>query len=148
MWWRREKKEVSEFLYMILVSDARKGYAREVAQRMEVPYPTLSKYWLGKRRFPATLVKPLFAATGEDERVARFFLLGGSNYRLERETPHKAEENWSRGLLHLSQLQGKVAALYLEVSGTMQPQEAEQLDTTLKELVTQAESLRAACQQG
>jgi hypothetical protein len=40
---------------------------------MEVPYPTLSKYWLGHRRFPAALLKPLFVATDQDPRVGEFF---------------------------------------------------------------------------
>ena len=85
MWWRREKKEVSEFLYRLLVSEApSKGFARQVAERMGVPYPTLSKYWLGKVRFPAALVGPLFLATDQDVRVAEFFVLQGSGYRLER----------------------------------------------------------------
>ncbi len=75
MWWKSEKREVTAFLYRILVAEApAKGYARTVAERMQVPYPTLSKYWLG-RRFPASLVRPLFLATGCSERVADFFLL-------------------------------------------------------------------------
>src|SRR5689334_12525349 len=73
VWWRK-KTDVSEFLYKLLVAEAPRGYARQVAERMSVPYATLSKYWLGKRVFPAALVKPLYLATQRDARVAEFFV--------------------------------------------------------------------------
>ena len=86
MWWSRKKDATAEFLYKVLVGDAPRGFAKEVAAKMGVPYPTLSKYWLGKRRFPANLVRPLFLATNGDARVAEHFLLDGSDYRLVRKS--------------------------------------------------------------
>ena len=88
MWFSRKKPDpTAELLYKVLVADAPRGNAKRVAERMGIPYPTLSKYWLGKRRFPASLVRPLFVATDGDPRVASYFLLEGTGYRLERASP-------------------------------------------------------------
>jgi hypothetical protein len=88
VWFSRKKSDpTAELLYKVLVADAPRGYAKTVAEKMGIPYPTLSKYWLGKRRFPAMLVRPLFLATDGDPRVAEYFLLEGSGFRLERAAP-------------------------------------------------------------
>lgn len=151
MFWSRKKDEVAEFLYRILIGEAPRGYAKQVAARMSVPYPTLSKYWLGKRRFPAMLVRPLFLATGCDPRVAEFFLLADSGHRLER-TSHTAEPiELSRAVMLLGSLEAKVAELYLgatapegEAGERISAREAEALRTAVQALITHAEKLRAA----
>ena len=114
MWWSRKKDATAEFLYKVLVGDAERGYAKQVAAKMGVPYPTLSKYWLGKRRFPASLVRPLFLAMDGDRRVAEFFILEGSGYRLQ------------------------------PTDGTEPQVDLETLRRTVQELISQAEALRAA----
>ena len=114
MWWSRKKDATAEFLYKLLVGDAQRGYAKEVAAKMGVPYPTLSKYWLGKRRFPASLVRPLFLATGGDVRVAEFFILEGSDYRLVRKNASDS------------------------------PVDVEALQEDVEQLISHAEALRAA----
>jgi transcriptional regulator with XRE-family HTH domain len=151
VWWSREKAEISEFLYKVLVGDAPRGYARQVATRMGVPYPTLSKYWLGKRRFPASLVKPLFLATDEDVRVAEFFVLDGSSYRLERSSEPEAPADLTRAVMTLASIEAKVTDLYLSStaagseSGTgIGPGEAEALRGAIQQLISHAERLRAA----
>jgi len=151
MWWKREKKEVTEFLYKLLVTEGPKGYARKVAERMEVPYPTLSKYWLGKRRFPAALIKPLFLATSQDPRVADFFLLDGSDYQLDRRDDADPPTDLSRSILLLGKLGGTVNDLYLQATSPesedgeqISPREAETLRAALQQLVIHAERLRVA----
>lgn len=151
MWWTREKTEISEFLYKLLIGDAPRGYARQVATRMGVPYPTLSKYWLGKRRFPASLVKPLFLATEEDVRVAEFFVLDGSGYRLERAAATPPILDLPRAVMTLSSLQAKIMDLYLSATGEesdggakVSAGEAEALRLALQQLTAHAERLRAA----
>lgn len=155
MWWRREKAEVAEFLYRLLVTDAPRGYARQVAERMGVPYPTLSKYWLGRRRFPASLVKPLFLATGDDVRVAEFFLLGGSGHRLVPAESGPVPEDLTRAVLALSSLEARVAEQYLdataadsEAGAAVSAREAEALSLTLQQLISHAQAVRAALARG
>ena len=115
MWWRRKNRDVAAFLYGLLVADAPRGYARTIADRMGVPYPTLSKYWLGKRRFPAALVRPLFLATDQDPRVAEFFVLDGSRYALTRRDDDPDDDlDLAHAVLTLSKLEGRVSALYLD----------------------------------
>jgi hypothetical protein len=70
VFWSRKKDATAEFLYRVLVGDADRGYAKEVAAKMGVPYPTLSKYWLGKRRFPASLGKAIGPGEAEALRTA------------------------------------------------------------------------------
>jgi transcriptional regulator with XRE-family HTH domain len=151
VWWRREKTEIAEFLYKILITEAPRGYARQVAERMGVPYPTLSKYWLGKRRFPAALVKPLFRAANEDTRIAEFFLLDGSGYRLERTADTAPPADLPRAVIMLASLEAKVTELYLaattpesEAGTRVSPTEAEALRGAVQQLITHAERLRAA----
>lgn len=151
MWWNREKKEVSEFLYRLLVADAPRGTAQAVAARMEVPYPTLSKYWLGHRRFPAALLKPLFVATEQDPRIGEFFLTDGTDYALVRRTPQPAPADRARALMELHELQGRLASLFLAATrpdsdaGTaVSDGEAAALRGALDELIAAAQRLRAA----
>jgi transcriptional regulator with XRE-family HTH domain len=151
VWWSREKTEIAEFLYKILISEAPRGYARQVAAKMGVPYPTLSKYWLGKRRFPASLVKPLFLATDEDVRIAEFFVLGGSRYRLERTGEIEPSSDLPRAVMMLATLEAKITGLYLaatepasEAGERVSAGEAEALRGAVQQLITHAERLRAA----
>ncbi len=151
VWWKREKTEIAEFLYKILILDAPRGYARQVAEDMGVPYPTLSKYWLGKRRFPASLVKPLFRATHEDVRVAEFFVLDGSSYRLQRAGAVVPPNDLPRAVMMLASLEAKVTDLYLaatapesEAGARVSEAEAEALRGAVQQLITHAERLRAA----
>jgi transcriptional regulator with XRE-family HTH domain len=151
VWWLREKKEISEFLYRLLVSESPRGYARQVAQRMGIPYPTLSKYWLGKRRFPASLVKPLFLATEQDPRVAEFFLLGGSDYRLQRLADQRPLDDLSRGVMWLARLEARVNELYLEATTEtseagkrLSRMEADALRSATLDLIAHAEKLCGA----
>lgn len=151
MWWRREKAEVSDFLYRLLVQDAPRGYARQVAERMGVPYSTLSKYWLGRRRFPASLVKPLFLATDEDARVAEFFLLAGSRHQLARADHAPVPPDLTRAILALSALEARVAEQYLgatapesEAGPRVSAREAEALSQAMQQLIAHAQAVRAA----
>jgi hypothetical protein len=156
MWWRREKKEVSDFLYRLLVSEApSKGFARQVAERMGVPYPTLSKYWLGKHRFPASLVGPLFLATDQDVRVAEFFVLKDSAYKLERTAPAAASASTdvTKTVMAISDLAGQISGLYLkathpesESSAAISEREAATLEEATRALIKVAEELRGALQ--
>jgi len=151
MWWLREKKDVTEFLYRLLVAEApSRGYARQVAARMRVPYPTLSKYWLG-RRFPASLVRSLFEATDCDPRVADFFLLEGTGYRLARSEPTTAPADLGRAVAQLGALVGRVTGAYLGATEPDSPagaalsrDEAAELATAMSAVVRLAEELRAA----
>lgn len=151
MWWRRKTDEVSQFLYRVLVTEAPRGYAKQVAAKMNVPYPTLSKYWLGKRTFPASLVRPLFFATDHDPRVAEFFLLDGSPHRLERTSEPGPVDDLSRAVMTLASLDAKVTELYLQATAAesdagakITPREAEALRTAVQQLIAHAEKLRSA----
>lgn len=151
MFWSRKKDATAEFLYRVLVTDAQRGYAKQVAARMGVPYPTLSKYWLGKRRFPASLVRPLFLAMDGDVRVAEFFVLEGSGYRLERAADVAAPADLSRAVMTLASLEAKVTDLYLhattagsEAGVAISASEAEALRSAVQQLISHAEALRAA----
>ena len=152
MWWRREKKEVSEFLYRLLVSEApSRGFARQVADRMGVPYPTLSKYWLGKVRFPAALVGPLFLATDQDVRVAEFFVLKESAYRLERTEATRPSGDVTKTVMTISDLAGQISGLYLRVTDpgseggdAISEREAATLAEATRSLIRAAEELRGA----
>lgn len=144
MFWNRNKDEVAEFLYRILVGEAPRGYAKGVAQKMGVPYPTLSKYWLGKRRFPAMLVRPLYLATDCDPRVAEFFVPAA-----ERQAAEPVD--LSRAVMLLGSLEARVAELYLgattpesDAGAAISAREAEALRTAVQHLITHAERLRAA----
>lgn len=150
MWWRK-KTDVSEFLYRLLVTDAPRGYAKQVATKMGVPYPTLSKYWQGKRVFPASLVRPLFFAAGQDARVAEFFVLDGSHYRLEHTADQEPAQDLSRAVMTLATLEAKITDLYLratspesEAGERVSAGEAEALRSAVHQLITHAERLRAA----
>ncbi len=150
MWWRKEKSDVSEFLYKLLVAEAPRGYAKQVAHKMGVPYPTLSKYWLGKRTFPASLVRPLFHATDEDVRVAEFFVLDGGSYRLARTEAAEPME-LSRAVMLLASLEAKVTDLYLQATSPQSDAgekvssgEAAALRVAVQRLIAHAEQLRAA----
>ena len=151
MWWKREKDEIATFLYELLVAGAEKGYARTVAERMAVPYPTLAKFWLGKRRFPASLVKPLFHATDCDSRVATFFLLDGTELRLERTRAPDPPADLGRAVLLLGTLESRITDLYLQATThdsadgeRISAAEAEALRAAVQTLIAHADRLRAA----
>jgi transcriptional regulator with XRE-family HTH domain len=141
VWWRK-KTEVSEFLYKLLVTDAPKGYARQVAAKMGVPYPTLSKYWQGKRVFPAALVRALYHATDQDPRVVEFFVPAGEPAPLP---------DLSRAVMTLASLEAKVTDLYLratapdsEAGEQVSTGEADALRVAVQQLIAHAEKLQAA----
>ena len=140
VFWSRKPDATAEFLYKVLVSDAPRGHAKTVAARMGVPYPTLSKYWLGKRRFPASLVRPLFLALDGDARVAEFFVLEAAGFRLERSAETEPPGDLSRAVMTLASLEAKVTDLYLEAT-TAQSEAGEAISRG------EAEALRAAVQQ-
>lgn len=151
MWWNREKKDVSDFLYSLLVADAPRGHAQQIAARMDVPYPTLSKYWLGHRRFPAALLKPLFLATDQDRRLGEFFLTDGTDYDLTRRTAEPAPADPARAVVELQRLQGRLSELFLtatapdgEAGAAVSATEGARLRTALDELIAAAQRLRAA----
>jgi hypothetical protein len=151
VWWNREKKDVSDFLYQLLVADPPRGYANQIAERMQVPYPTLSKYWLGHRRFPAALLKPLFIATDCDRRLGEFFLTNGTDYTLSRSTPATAPADPGRALVELHGLQGRLSELFLnatapdsDAGSTVSATEAIQVRAALDTLIEHAQRLRAA----
>jgi hypothetical protein len=151
VWWNREKKDVSEFLYRLLVTEAPRGRAAEVAERMDVPYPTLSKYWLGHRRFPAALLKPLFLATGQDARIGEFFLTDGTDYTLTRRNPEPAPRDPARSIVELQRLQGRLGEMFLDATAAdseqgpaISPKEAAELRARLDDLIAHAQRLRAA----
>jgi hypothetical protein len=144
VFWKPKKDEVAEFLYRILVGEAPRGYAKTVAAKMGVPYPTLSKYWLGKRRFPAMLVRPLYLATDCDRRVAEFFLPAAAERAAE-------PVDLPRAVMLLGSLEARVAELYLgattpesDAGAAISTREAEALRTAVQQLITHAERLRAA----
>ncbi len=148
---RPETRQVAEFLYDLLVARApTKDYAKRVAERMDVPYPSLARYWEAKAVFPAGLVRSLFLATDQDQRVAEFFLLDGCHYRLERVETAKQPEDLARALMSISQLEGEVSGIYLqatreesEAGRTISFAEARALEDALRRLTRIAEELRA-----
>jgi hypothetical protein len=151
---RPETRRVAEFLYDILVANAPSNdYAKRVAERMDVPYPSLARYWQGKAVFPAGLVRSLFLATDQDLRVAEFFLLEGTEFRIERRETQAAPSEMSRALMSISQIEGEVSGLYLQATRedsdegrSISFQEARSLEDALRRLTRVAEELRAVVQ--
>jgi hypothetical protein len=149
---RPETKKVAEFLYDLLVSNApSKDYAKTVAERMNLPYASLARYWQGRAAFPAGLVRSLFLATDHNIRVAEFFLLEGSDYRLERISSQEPVTDFSRSLMLLNKLEGEVSGLYYEATrheSDAGPHisftEARDLAEALRKLTRMAEKLREA----
>jgi hypothetical protein len=148
---RPETQKVAEFLYDLLVARApTNDYAKRVAERMGVPYPSLARYWQGKAVFPAGLVRPLFLATDQDMRVAEFFLLDGCEYRLERVQASKTPDDFARALMSIAQLEGEVSGIYLsatqdesEAGNRISFGEARLLEEALRKLTRIVEELRA-----
>ena len=148
---RPETRQVAEFLYDLLVARAPSNdYAKRVAERMGVPYPSLARYWQGKAVFPAGMVRSLFLATDQDMRVAEFFLLDGCDYRLERVGTRKAADDFARALMAISQLEGEVSGIYLsatqeesEAGSKISLSEARLLEEALRKLTRIVEELRA-----
>ena len=51
---RPETKRVAAFLYEVLVANApSRDFAKKVAKQMDLPYPSLARYWQGRAVFPA-----------------------------------------------------------------------------------------------
>jgi len=147
---RPETKRVAEFLYQLLVGSApAKDYAKRVAERMDLPYPSLARYWQGNAVFPAGLVRSLFLATDQDQRVAEFFLLDGTDFRLERHSARAEGTDISRALMNVSQMEGEVSGIYLRATGEdsdagaqISFNEARELEEALRKLTRIAEELR------
>jgi hypothetical protein len=152
---RPETRRVAEFLYDLLVARApTNDYAKRVAERMNVPYPSLARYWQGKAVFPAGLVRSLFLATDQDMRVAEFFLLDGCDYRLERLGGQTVDNDFARALMSISQLEGEVSGIYLsatqeesEAGSKISFSEARMLEQALRKLTRIVEDLRAFIRQ-
>lgn len=148
---RPENKEIAHFLYDLLVARApTKDYAKRVAEKMGVPYPTLARYWQGRAAFPAGLVRKLFQATDQDIRVAEVVLLQGSDYRLERKDADPEDMDIPRAVMHLSEVKGEINQIYLKATSKDSEEgdrisfaEARDLAAALRRLTTQAEELRA-----
>jgi hypothetical protein len=147
---RPETRKVAEFLYDLLVANApTRDYARRVAERMDLPYPSLARYWEGKAAFPAGLVHSLFLATDQNMRVAEFFLLDGSDYRLDRKECPATSPDITRALMSIHQIEGEVSGLYLsatkddsEGGRSISFAEAHELEQALRKLTRLAEELR------
>lgn len=151
---RPENKKVARFLYDLLVARApAKDYAKRVAEKMNVPYPTLARYWQGRAAFPAGLVHSLFMATGQDMRVAEKILLEGSDYRLERKDADPETLDIPRAVMHLATVKGEINELYLKATDEESeegPQisfaEARDLAAALRRMTRTAEELRTVIQ--
>jgi len=147
---RPETQKVAEFLYDLLVANGpSKDYAKRVAERMDLPYPSLARYWQGRAAFPAGLVKPLFLATDLNMRVAEFFLLEGTDYCLERRSTCEKPVDITRDLMVLNQMEGEITGLYLAATAeesdageSISYLEAKQLAEALRKLARIAEDLR------
>ena len=151
---RPENKEIAHFLYDILVARApAKDYAKRVAEKMGVPYPTLARYWQGRAAFPAGLVRKLFQATDQDMRVAEVMLLQDSDYRLERKDADPEDLDIPRAVMHLSEVKGEINQIYLKATSEESEDgdrisfaEARDLAASLRKMISQAEELRAVIQ--
>jgi hypothetical protein len=147
---RPETQKVAEFLYDLLVANApTKDYAKRVAEQMDLPYPSLARYWQGRAAFPAGLVRSLFMATEQNLRVAEFFLLEGTDYRLERKSGEEGPADIQRDLMVLNQMEGEISGLYLaateeqsDAGKSISYTEARQLAEALRKLARIAEDLR------
>ena len=147
---RPETQKVAEFLYDMLVANApAKDFAKRVAERMELPYPSLARYWQGRAAFPAGLVRPLFMATDQNIRVAEFFLLEGTDFRLERKESTTDLTDIQRDLMVLNQMEGEISGLYLAATHEdsdggerISYLEAKDLAEALRKLARTAEDLR------
>jgi hypothetical protein len=135
---------------MLVANAPRKDFAKRIAERMGLPYPSLARYWQGRAVFPAGLVKSLFQATDHDIRVAEFFLLEGTGYRLERERSVDHSQDISRAVMSLNTLEGEISRLYLkathedsESGQQISFAEAKDLESGLRNLCRTAEDLRA-----
>jgi len=147
---RPETQKVAEFLYDLLVANApSKDFAKRVAEQMDLPYPSLARYWQGRAAFPAGLVRPLFLATDQNMRVAEFFLLEGTDYRLERKGGDEPHHDIQRDLMVLNQMEGEISGLYLsathedsDAGESISYVEAKELAEALRKLARIAEDLR------
>jgi hypothetical protein len=147
---RPETKKVAKFLYDLLVSNApSKDFAKKIAERMDLPYPSLARYWQGRAAFPAGLVRSLFLATDQNMRVAEFFLLEGTEYRLERKSGKERTVDLARDLMLLNQMEGEITGLYLDATcedsdagKSISYTEAKELAEALRKLSRIAEELR------
>ena len=148
---RPETQKVAEFLYDLLVANApTKDFAKRVAEKMELPYPSLARYWQGRAAFPAGLVRPLFLACDQNKRIAEFFLLEDTDYRLERRRGNAEESSdIQRDLMVLNQMEGEISGLYLAATAQdsdagerISYVEARELAEALRKLARIAEDLR------
>ena len=114
---RPETKKVAAFLYEVLVANApTRDFAKKVAKRMELPYPSLARYWQGRAVFPAGLVRSLFLAMDCDIRVAEFFLLEDTDFCLEHRSAPEDGTDIARAVMHLNQLEGEISKVYLDAT--------------------------------
>ena len=147
---RPETKKVAAFLYDVLVANApSKDFAKKVAKQMDLPYPSLARYWQGRAVFPAGLVRSLFLAMDCDIRVAEFFLLEDTDFCLEHRAASDDDTDIVRAVMHLNQLEGEISRLYLEATHETSESghrisfsEAKDLEQGLRKLTRTSEELR------
>ena len=147
---RPETKKVAAFLYEVLVADApAKDFAKKVARHMDLPYPSLARYWQGRAVFPAGLVRSLFLAMDNDIRVAVLFLLEGTDFCLEHREADDEHADIARAVMHLNTLEGEISGLYLEATHETSESghrisfsEAKALEEGLRKLTRTSEQLR------
>ncbi len=147
---RPETKKVAAFLYEVLVANApSRDFAKKVAERMDLPYPSLARYWQGRAVFPAGLVRSLFLAMDCDIRVAEFFLLEDTDFCLEHRTTSDDGTDIVRAVMHLNQLEGEISKVYLDATHEdsesghhISFSEAKDLEEGLRRLTRTSEILR------
>ena len=79
--------------------------------------------------------------------VAEFFLLGGSDYRLARREDAPSSGDIGRAVIALARLQGAVSDRYLDATANdraLSADRAESLAQAVRELIREAEELRAS----
>ena len=147
---RPETKRVAAFLYEVLVANApSKDFAKKVAKQMDLPYPSLARYWQGRAVFPAGMVRSLFLAMDCDIRVAEFFLLEDTGFCLEDNAGGDERADIARAVMHLNTLEGEISKLYLDATSeesesgrNISFSEAKDLEQGLRTLTRTSEQLR------
>lgn len=147
---RPETKRVAAFLYEVLVANApSRDFAKKVAKRMDLPYPSLARYWQGRAVFPAGLVRPLFLAMDCSIQVAEFFLLEDTDFCLEHRAASEDGTDIARAVMHLNQLEGEISKVYLDATHEDSESghqisftEAKDLEEGLRRLTRTSEVLR------
>lgn len=122
------------------------------ADAMGITPARLRSYWEKDRtkHFPAIHLKALFRASDFDPRIANYFLLEDSPYRLEKVEDALDPGDYNRALVILGMLQGRINELFLKAMApdsedgeAISTKESKELAEALDELIHQSKSLRA-----